>query len=92
LVILHLLDRTEIDFSFEDPTLFLSMEDEQRLEVNPRELRRGYLKEFGDFLQRTERHCREHDCDYQRVPTDLPPETSLAELLGRRARRRVGAT
>jgi len=84
LVLLQLLDRTELEFPFEDPTLFLSMEDDRRLEVNPRELRRGYLAELERFLESTERHCREHDCDYQRIRSDVPPENALAELLGSR--------
>jgi uncharacterized protein (DUF58 family) len=89
LVILHLLDRTELDFPFEDPQLFLSMEDERRLEVSPRELRRGYLAELGRFLSDTERLCRGRDCDYQQVASDAAPETVLAALLARRDRRAV---
>ena len=86
-VVLHLLDRAELDFSFEDPTLFVSMEDDRRLEVNPRELRRGYLDELQRFLTDTERLCRERDCDYQRVVSDAPPERALAALLAQRDRR-----
>ncbi len=88
-VILHLLDRTEIDFPFEDPQLFLSMEDDRKLEVSPHELRRGYLKELGRFLSETERLCAERDCDYQRVVSDASPEGVLADLLAKRDRRAV---
>ena len=87
LVVLHLLDRTELDFPFEDPQLFLSMEDDRKLEVSPLELRRGYLQELGRFLADTERLCQDRDCDYQRIVSDASPEAALAELLGRRDRR-----
>jgi len=87
LAILHLLDRTEIEFPFEDPQLFLSMEDDRRLEVSPLELRRGYLEEFGRFLADTKRLCQERDCDYQQVLSDASPEQVLADLLARRDRR-----
>jgi uncharacterized protein (DUF58 family) len=89
LAIFHLLDRTELDFPFEDPQLFLSMEDDRQLEVSPHELRRGYLAELGRFLASTEQACRERDCDYQRVASDTPPETALADFLARRDRRAV---
>jgi uncharacterized protein (DUF58 family) len=89
LAILHLLDRTELDFPFEDPQLFLSMEDERRLEVSPLELRRGYLAELQRFLADTERLCRERDCDYQQVVSDSSLEAALADLLARRDRRAV---
>ena len=74
LCLFHLLDRTELAFPFEDPTLFLSMEDARRLEANPRELRTGYLQELKAFLETTRRLTRERDCDYQLVATDEPLE------------------
>jgi hypothetical protein len=87
----HLLDRTELAFPFEDPTLFLSMEDERRLEANPRELRKGYLEELAKFLDGTRRLSRERDCDYQLVPTDESIEAALVQFLARRDRRGFGA-
>jgi uncharacterized protein (DUF58 family) len=90
LCLFHLLDRTELSFPFEDPTLFLSMEDDRRLEANPRELRRGYLDELNAFLGATLQICRERDCDYQRVVTDEPIESALVQFLSRRDRRGVG--
>ena len=35
----HVLDPAELEFPFDDPTLFLSLEDERRIEVNAREIR-----------------------------------------------------
>jgi uncharacterized protein (DUF58 family) len=87
----HLLDRTEIAFPFEDPTLFLSMEDDRRLEANPRELRKGYLEELSGFLEGTQRLSRERDCDYQLVATDESIEAALVQFLARRDRRGFGA-
>src|SRR4051812_37267735 len=56
-VVFHLVDPAELSFPFEDPTLFLSMEDERRVEVNPREIRQSYLEEFGRFLVDTKQAC-----------------------------------
>lgn len=85
--VFHLVDKAEIEFPFEDPTLFLSMEDAQRVEVNPREIRESYLEEFGKFLDATRDACRSADVDYLRVRTDEPIDEAILRFLGRRGGR-----
>jgi uncharacterized protein (DUF58 family) len=80
----HLVDPAELTFPFEDPTLFLSMEDERQVEVNPREIRESYLEEFGAFLANTKDACRAADCDYELVRTDQPIDAALLRFLARR--------
>jgi uncharacterized protein (DUF58 family) len=82
--VFHLVDKAELEFSFDDPTLFLSMEDERRVEVNPREIKESYLEEFHRFLESTRDACRAADCDYERVRTDEPIDEVLLRFLGRR--------
>ncbi len=80
----HLVHPFELTFPFEDPTLFLSMEDERQLEVNPREIRESYLEEFNRFLDDTRATCTASDVDYERVRTDEPLDTVLLRFLSRR--------
>lgn len=80
----HLVDKAELEFPFDDPTLFVSMEDQRRIEVNPREIRQSYLEEFNRFLEATRDACRAADCDYERVRTDEPIDEVLLRFLGRR--------
>jgi uncharacterized protein (DUF58 family) len=68
--VFQLVDPAELSFPYDDPTLFLSMEDGARLEVNPREIRDSYLEEFHRFLETTRTACTAADCDYQLVRTD----------------------
>jgi uncharacterized protein (DUF58 family) len=82
--VFHLVDPFELTFPFEDPTLFLSMEDERQLEVNPREIRESYLEEFNRFLEDTRATCTASDVDYERVRTDEPLDTVLLRFLSRR--------
>jgi uncharacterized protein (DUF58 family) len=84
LAIFHLVDPFELSFPFEDPTLFLSMEDDRTLEVNPREIRESYLEEFGRFLEETRQTCMAADCDYERVRCDEPLDGVLLRFLARR--------
>ena len=82
--VFHLVDKAELEFPYEDPTLFLSMEDERRVEVNPREIKASYLEEFGRFLVDTKQACRAADVDYELVRTDEPLDKVLLRFLGRR--------
>jgi uncharacterized protein (DUF58 family) len=85
--VFHVLDPAELEFPFEDPTLFLSMEDERRIETNPLQLKEGYLETFGQFLRDTRRLCQERDCDYELLRTDESLEQGLVRFLSRRERR-----
>ncbi len=84
--VFQVLDRAELEFPFEDPTLFLSMEDDRRIETNPLQLRDGYLETFGQFLTDTRRLCQERDCDYELLRTDESLEQGLVRFLSRRDR------
>jgi len=82
--VFHLVDPAELTFPFEDPTLFLSMEDERRVEVNPREIKASYLEEFQRFLDETRETCMAADVDYELVRTDEPLDTVVLRFLARR--------
>jgi uncharacterized protein (DUF58 family) len=82
--VFHLVDPAELTFPFEDPTLFLSMEDDRRIEVNPREIKESYLEEFNAFLQEMKETCAAADVEYERVRTDEPLDQVLLRFLARR--------
>ena len=82
--VFHLIDPAELSFPFDDPTLFLSMEDDRRVEVHPREIKQSYLEEFGRFLVETKEACTAADVDYELVRTDEPLDKVLLRFLSRR--------
>ncbi|MBJ6763356.1 DUF58 domain-containing protein [Myxococcaceae bacterium JPH2] len=86
--VFHLVDPAELTFPFDDPTLFLDMEGEGRIEVNPREIKQSYLEEFGAFLADVKARCAEADVDYELVRTDERLDDVLLRFLSRRGRRR----
>jgi uncharacterized protein (DUF58 family) len=83
----QVLDPAELTFPFEDPTLFLSLEDDRRLETQPLLLREGYLEEMNRFLTATRTLCEERDCDYELLRTDEALEAGLLRFLSRREKR-----
>ena len=84
--VFHLLDPAELEFPFQDPTLFLSMEDDRRLEAHGREVRKGYLEVLGRWLEATRREAAEADVDYVLCRTDRPFDEVLLPFLARRER------
>ena len=84
--VFHLLDPWELSFPFEDATLFLGMEGEESLEIDPRSIRDSYLEEIAALCDRARKTCQQADVEYERVTTDQP----LDRLLLRFAARRIG--
>jgi len=82
----HVLDPAELDFPFQDPTLFLSMEDDRRIEANGRDMRKGYLELFRRWLRQVRRAALESDVDYALCRTDTPLDEVLVPFLARRER------
>jgi uncharacterized protein (DUF58 family) len=86
-VVFHTLDRAEIDFPFQETTLFRGLEHLPVLLTDPRRLRRGYLREIQGFLKELERGCRGENIDYVLLQTDRDLSVALSSYLSRRLMR-----
>ncbi len=84
--VFHVLDPAELDFPFQDPTLFLSMEDERQVEAHGRHVRRGYLEVLGRWLADVRRSAAEADLEHVLCRTDAPLDAVLLPFLARRER------
>ena len=84
----HVLHADEVLFPFEENALFLSMEDNSRLEAHPLRLRHSYLKLMRAFLQETQAQCRAADVDYALVQSQGPLEEALVSFFMQRKRGR----
>jgi uncharacterized protein (DUF58 family) len=82
----HVLDPAELEFPYDDPTLFLSTEDGRSVEARGRDVRKGYLEVMGRFLEDARRTCAESDVEYVLVRTDAPLDDVLVPWLSRRER------
>jgi uncharacterized protein (DUF58 family) len=86
-VVFHVLDRAELDFPFQEATLFRGLEQYPELLTDPRTLRQGYLAEVEAFVGELRRGCGERDIDYVLLPTDADLGVALASYLARRRAR-----
>lgn len=85
MMVFQLLDPLEIDFSFEDVTLFKGMEEMGDLLTEPRALRQGYLEQLELFTEQLKKLCRGMNIDFHRMNTSEPLDVTLSGFLATRA-------
>ena len=87
-VAFHVLDPAELDFPFQEATLFRGLEQYPELLTDPRSLRQGYLDELGGFLGQLRMGCREQNIDYVQLRTDASLGVALSSYLAHRLSRK----
>ena len=85
-IILHLLDDTEIEFPFDRITMFEGMELGEQIVVDPRVVAAGYRQRFTRYLQELRQGCIEKNIDYRRMMLSEPFDNALTTYLGTRNR------
>jgi uncharacterized protein (DUF58 family) len=81
----QILDPMEIDFPFEDVTLFKGLEEQGQLLTEPQSLRAGYLAELGRFTDELKKMCRGMHIDFTRMNSGEPLDVALSGFLAIRA-------
>ena len=86
-VVLHVLDGAELDFPFQEATLFRGLEEPEEMLTDPRALRDGYLEQVGSFVTELQRGCRNQNIDYVQLRTDRDLGVALSGYLAHRLAR-----
>jgi uncharacterized protein (DUF58 family) len=86
-VVMQVLDRAEIDFPFQEATLFRGLEQLPELLTDPRSLREGYLEQVQSFISELQRGCLMQNIDYVQLPTDASLGIALSAYLAHRLSR-----
>jgi uncharacterized protein (DUF58 family) len=81
----QIMDPTEIEFPFEDTTLFKGLEEAGELLTDPRALREGYLEQLHNFTAELQKLCRGMNIDYVRMNSGDPLDVALSGFLATRA-------
>src|SRR2546423_1139427 len=81
----QLLDPAEIEFPFEDVTLFKGLEEAGELLTEPRALREGYIEQLSIFTEDLKKTCRGMHIDFQRFSSGESLDVSLSQFLATRA-------
>ena len=87
-IVFHVLDRAELDFPFQEATLFRGLEQYPELLTDPRSLREGYLEQVQSFVTELQRGCLNQNIDYLQLRTDHSLGVALSGYLAHRLARR----
>lgn len=82
--VLQILDPAELEFPFDEPTLFHGLEIPQDQMIDPRGIRNAYLEEFQSFLIESRRMCRNLGVQHDIIRTDEPFDRVLRRFLSDR--------
>jgi len=83
-IVFHVLDKDELEFPFQELTLFKGMEGYPELFAEPRALRQQYLQELHGFIRRVRDECVARRIDYQQLSTADPLDVALSSYLATR--------
>lgn len=85
-IVLQVLDLTEIDLSFKRNCEFVDLETGEKLNINPISLAKSYRKVFGEFIEEYRQVCASLHVDYRLVRTDQPIDIFARAYLKERQR------
>jgi hypothetical protein len=86
-IVLQVLDPAELDFPFQQVTMFRGLESLGNVVTEPRSLRAAYQEQVEAFLRRVRTGCRSQQIDYLMVRTDQPLDQVLTAFLSARKKR-----
>ena len=84
IVLYHVLDRDEINFPFDDTTIFRDLEDRSEITTDAFALREEYLKRVRTLLNTFKSALRKSGIDYLIADTSTPLEANLRSFFTRR--------
>lgn len=89
-VVMRTLDPAEIDFDFQNASMFRDLETGKQLYVDPRSIAEEYKREFSAHAEQIASICQRIGVEFFEVRTDRPMQASLVELVQSRAAKARG--
>ena len=87
-VLFHVMDAAELDFDFDAPALFLDVETQRNMYVDPADARTSYKAMLDKHLAKAEAVCRNLGIDYHLFLTNRAFDLALLDFLQDRMHRR----
>lgn len=86
-IVMQVLDPAELDFPFQQVTMFKGLEALGNIVTEPRSLQAAYQREIQAFLKQVRAGCRAQQIDYLTIRTDQPLDAVLRAFLSARKKR-----
>ena len=87
-IVFHILDPMERNFTFGKDTLFIDMETDEKIQTQPWHIRSDYLDQVHGFIETYKKECRKYHIDYVALDTSEPFDKALVRFLT--VRKRIG--
>lgn len=91
-VVFHVMHHDELEFPFQDNTLFRGMEVDTQLHTEPRALRESYMEAVQEYMTKIKTTCASAGIDHVLLDTSKPLDGVLTGYLNYRAKRRKRLT
>ncbi len=88
-MVFHLLDKDELEFPFEQPTLFIDLEEDAKLLTDPPAVRPAYLAAMNSLIEGYRRSCASYLIDYSLFNTSVGLDRALVRYLTWREKFRI---
>ncbi|MGD1278668.1 MAG: DUF58 domain-containing protein [Tepidisphaeraceae bacterium] len=83
-IVLHLLDKAELELPYDRPVTLVDLETDQTLQIIPADLRATYQRAVQEHLTDLRRICNDCDVEYQAFDVRQPYDRALVQWLSRR--------
>ncbi len=80
-LVFHITDLMEDKFDFKQETEFVDSETGEKITVNPWQIRREYLANYNDHIDRLKNYCHQFQIEYNPVSTATPLDDLLLKYL-----------
>ena len=87
-IVFHVMHNDELEFPFQENTLFRGMEVDAQLHTEPRALRESYLEAVEAHMSKVKKACAVSGIDHVLLDTSKPVGNVLASYLGFRSKSR----
>ncbi len=87
-IVFHVMHNHELEFPFQDNTLFKGMEVDAQLHTEPRALRNSYMEAVERYMKKVKTTCAGTGVDHVLLDTSKPLDAVLSSYLNFRAKRR----
>ena len=87
-VVFHVMHHDELEFPFQENTLFRGIEVEAELHTEPRALRKSYMEAVDQYMTKVKKVCSAAGIDHVLLDTSKPLDGVLSSYLNFRAKSR----
>jgi uncharacterized protein (DUF58 family) len=84
-MVLHILDKAELDLPYDRMLTFQDLETNEKIQVDPVELRETYQQQVAEFIASVRRACTDSGVEYHDLVTNVPYDKALVRLMSRRS-------